>query len=162
LKLAEPALELTQLKGDFRFDSTKGLSGQNITARAFDKPVTAQIFADGSPGNIKTRVNASGQVRELQLRLRIKFRLGEPVYDQFTVVIILNIGNRVVGMVVDRVSDVTTLLPEQIKPAPDMGRSINTEYVIGLGTIDERMLILVDIDQLMSSAEMGLIEKLAA
>jgi purine-binding chemotaxis protein CheW len=43
-----------------------------------------------------------------------------------------------------------------------MGRSINTEYVIGLGTIDERMLILVDIDQLMSSADMGLIEKLAA
>jgi len=53
-------------------------------------------------------------------------------------------------------------MPEQIKPAPDMGRSINTEYVIGLGTIDERMLILVDIDQLMSSADMGLIEKLAA
>ena len=62
----------------------------------------------------------------------------------------------------DRVSDVTTLMPEQIKPAPEMGRSINTEYVIGLGTIDERMLILVDIDQLMSSADMGLIEKLAA
>jgi len=94
--------------------------------------------------------------------MRIKFNLGTPSYDQFTVVIILNIGNRVVGMVVDRVSDVTTLLPEQIKPAPDMGRSLNTEYVIGLGTLDERMLILVDIDLLMSSAEMGLIEKLAA
>lgn len=51
LKLAEPTLELTQLKGDFRFDSSKGLSGQNISARAFDKPVTAQIFADGSPAN---------------------------------------------------------------------------------------------------------------
>ncbi|SEE04851.1 YhdP family protein [Pseudomonas migulae] len=67
LKLAEPVLELTQLKGDFRFDSTKGLSGQNISARAFDKPVTAQIFAEGSPGNIKTRVTASGQVEVKKL-----------------------------------------------------------------------------------------------
>ncbi len=67
LKLAEPVLELTQLKGDFRFDSTKGLSGQNITARAFDKPVTAQIFADGSPGKPKTRVAASGEVEVKKL-----------------------------------------------------------------------------------------------
>ncbi|MBK5352549.1 TIGR02099 family protein [Pseudomonas sp. TH41] len=67
LKLAEPPLELTQLKGDFRFDSAKGLSGQNISARAFDKPVTAQIFADGSAGNIKTRVTASGQVEVKKL-----------------------------------------------------------------------------------------------
>lgn len=67
LKLAEPVLELTQLKGDFRFDSAKGLSGQNITARAFDKPVTAQIFADGSPGKLKTRVAASGEVEVKKL-----------------------------------------------------------------------------------------------
>jgi purine-binding chemotaxis protein CheW len=92
----------------------------------------------------------------------IKFRLGEPTYDQFTVVIILNIGGRVVGMVVDSVSDVTTLAPEQIKPAPEMGTALNTDYLIGLGTIDQRMLILVDIDRLMSSAEMGLIDKVAA
>ncbi|PKH13220.1 TIGR02099 family protein [Pseudomonas sp. 43NM1] len=67
LKLAEPSLELTQLKGDFRFDSNKGLSGQNISARAFDKPVTAQIFADGSPGKLDTRVAASGQVEVKKL-----------------------------------------------------------------------------------------------
>ena len=67
LKLADPSLELTQLKGDFRFDSTKGLSGQNISARAFDRPVTARIFADGSAGNIKTRVTASGQVEVKKL-----------------------------------------------------------------------------------------------
>ncbi len=114
-----------------------------------------------APEFVKGVVNLRGIIVPI-VDMRIKFNLGTPSYDQFTVVIILNIGNRVVGMVVDRVSDVTTLMPEQIKPAPDMGRSINTEYVIGLGTIDERMLILVDIDQLMSSADMGLIEKLAA
>jgi purine-binding chemotaxis protein CheW len=94
--------------------------------------------------------------------MRIKFKLGEPVYDQFTVVIILNINGRVVGMVVDSVSDVTTLTPDQIRPAPDLGTVFSTEYMIGLGTIDERMLILVDINKLMSSAEMGLIEGIAS
>ena len=94
--------------------------------------------------------------------MRIMFKLGEPSYDQFTVVIILNIGNRVVGIVVDSVSDVITLNSEQIKPAPEMGTSMNADFLIGLGTIEERMLILLDIDKLMSSSEMGLIEKLAA
>jgi purine-binding chemotaxis protein CheW len=78
------------------------------------------------------------------------------------VVIVLNIGGRVVGMVVDSVSDVITLTAQQIKPAPEMGSSLDTDYLIGLGTLEERMLILVDIDKLMSSEEMGLVEKIAA
>jgi len=60
-------------------------------------------------------------------------------------------------MVVDSVSDVITLTPEQIKPAPEMGAVLDTDYLIGLGTLDERMLILVDIDKLMSSTDMGLV-----
>ena len=91
--------------------------------------------------------------------MRIKFNLGTPTYDQFTVVIILNMASRVMGMVVDSVSDVITLSPEQIKPAPEMGAVLDTDYLIGLGTLDERMLILVDIDKLMTSAEMGLVEQ---
>ncbi len=94
--------------------------------------------------------------------MRIKFNLGSPVYDQFTVVIILNISGRIVGMVVDSVSDVTTLTPEQVKPAPEMGTAFSSDYMIGLGTIDERMLILVNIDKLMSSPEMGLMDQLVA
>ena len=93
--------------------------------------------------------------------MRIKFNLGTPTYDQFTVVIILNIGGRIMGMVVDSVSDVTTLTTDQIKPAPEMGTAFNSDYLMGLGTIDERMLILIDIDKLMSSREMGLVESLA-
>ena len=69
--------------------------------------------------------------------------------------IILNIAGRVVGMVVDSVSDVITLTPEQIKPAPEMGAALDTDYLIGLGTVDERMLILVDIERLMTSADMA-------
>ncbi|CAN7670410.1 chemotaxis protein CheW [Pseudoduganella sp. LjRoot289] len=110
-----------------------------------------------APEFIKGVINLRGIIIPV-VDMRIKFNLGEPVYDDFTVVIILNINGRVVGMVVDSVSDVTTLMPEQVKPAPEMGTAFSTEYVVGLGTIDERMLILVDIDKLMSSAEMGLIE----
>jgi purine-binding chemotaxis protein CheW len=114
-----------------------------------------------APEHIKGVVNLRGIIVPI-IDMRIKFNLGAPTYDQFTVVIILNIGSRVMGMVVDSVSDVITLKPEQIKPAPEMGSVLDTGYLIGLGTLDERMLILVDIDQLMTSSEMGLIEKLAA
>ncbi|MDO8372579.1 MAG: chemotaxis protein CheW, partial [Polaromonas sp.] len=78
------------------------------------------------------------------------------------VVIILNIASRVMGMVVDSVSDVITLSPEQVKPAPEMGAVLDADYLIGLGTLDDRMLILVDLEKLMTSEDMGLVEKLAA
>ena len=114
-----------------------------------------------APEYIKGVVNLRGIIVPI-IDMRIKFKLGEPTYDQFTVVIVLNIGGRVVGMVVDSVSDVITLTGEQIKPAPEMGSVLDADYLIGLGTLEERMLILVDIDRLMSSEEMGLVEKIAA
>ncbi|MBH1977199.1 MAG: chemotaxis protein CheW [Comamonadaceae bacterium] len=114
-----------------------------------------------TPEHIKGVVNLRGTIVPI-VDMRIKFKLGEPSYDQFTVVIVLNLGRRVIGMVVDSVSDVITLAPEQIKPAPQMGSALDTEYLVGLGALDDRMLILVDLEKLMSSDEMGLIEKLAA
>lgn len=114
-----------------------------------------------APEHIKGVVNLRGIIVPI-IDMRIKFNLGTPTYDQFTVVIILNMASRVMGMVVDSVSDVITLSPEQVKPAPEMGSVLDTDYLIGLGTLDQRMLILVDIDKLMSSTDMGLIEKLTA
>ena len=114
-----------------------------------------------APEHIKGVVNLRGIIVPI-IDMRIKFNLGTPTYDQFTAVIILNIASRVMGMVVDSVSDVITLKPEQIKPAPTMGSALDTEYLMGLGTIEERMLILIDLDRLMSSDEMGLIEKTLA
>ena len=114
-----------------------------------------------APDFIKGVINLRGIIIPV-VDMRIKFKLGTPVYDQFTVVIILNIGGRIMGMVVDSVSDVTTLMPDQIKPAPELGTAFNSDYMIGLGTIDERMLILMDIDKLMSSNEMGLMDNIAA
>ncbi len=114
-----------------------------------------------APEFIKGVVNLRGIIVPI-VDMRIKFNLGEPTYDQFTVVIILSIGGRVMGMVVDSVSDVITLTAEQVKPAPEMGSAFDTDYLIGLGTLDERMLILIDIDKLMSSDEMGLMENVPA
>lgn len=114
-----------------------------------------------APPYLKGVVNLRGVIVPI-IDMRIKFDLDDPNYDQFTVVIILNIGGRIVGMVVDSVSDVITLTAGQIKPAPAVGTALDTSYMIGLGALDERMLILIDIDRLMSSSEIGLIEKLAA
>ena len=114
-----------------------------------------------APVFVKGVINLRGIIVPV-VDMRIKFNLGSPTYDQFTVVIILNINSRIVGMVVDSVSDVTTLTPDQIKPAPEMDTTFNSDYLIGLGTIDERMLILVDIDKLMSSPDMGLVDQQAA
>ncbi|ROP58315.1 purine-binding chemotaxis protein CheW [Enterobacter sp. BIGb0383] len=94
--------------------------------------------------------------------LRVKFQLTSAEFDDNTVVIVLNFDNRVVGIIVDGVSDVLTLVPEQIRPAPDFSVTLSTEYLQGLGSVDDRMLILVDIEKLLNSEEMELVEKSAA
>lgn len=114
-----------------------------------------------APEFIKGVVNLRGIIVPI-IDMRIKFNLGTPTYDAFTVVVILNVAGRVIGMVVDSVSDVITLMPEQVKPSPQMGTTLDADYLIGLGTRDQRMLILVDIEKLMSSREIGMIEALAA
>jgi purine-binding chemotaxis protein CheW len=114
-----------------------------------------------APEFIKGVINLRGIIVPI-VDMRIKFKLGKTSYDETTVVIILNVANRVVGMVVDGVSDVITLKPEQIKPAPEFGSSLDTRYLQGLGTVDDRMLILVDIEKLMTSRDMELVEQLAA
>ncbi len=111
-----------------------------------------------SPEFIKGVVNLRGTIVPI-MDMRIKFNLGEANYDQFTVVIVLNVAGRVVGMVVDSVSDVIALAGDQIRPAPDFSSSMfDTKYITGLGTIDKRMLILVDIEKLMSGADMALVD----
>ena len=114
-----------------------------------------------SPAFIKGVINLRGIIVPI-VDMRIKFNLGKVDYDQFTVVIILNLANRVMGIVVDGVSDVITLTAEQLKPAPEFGTSLDTQYITGLGTVDDRMIIVVDIEKLMSSSDMELVEAAAA
>jgi len=111
-----------------------------------------------APEFIKGVINLRGVIVPI-IDMRIKFNVGEPTYHEFTVVIIMNVLNRVIGMVVDSVSDVIALLPEQIRPAPEMGAALDTRYITGLGTQNEQMLILIDIEKLLSSEEMQVIEQ---
>ena len=119
--------------------------------RSYETPTTIA----NAPDFLKGVVNLRGVIVPI-VDMRIKFGLGSAEYNQFTVVIILNVAHRVVGMVVDGVSDVLTLSAEQIRPAPEFGASLDTQYIIGLGTVDERMLILMDIERLMTSQDMSL------
>ena len=114
-----------------------------------------------APEFIKGVINLRGVIVPI-IDMRIKFNLGMRNYNQLTVVIILNIEGRVTGVVVDSVSDVITLTPEQVKSVPEMGAVLKTDYLIGLGALNERMLILVDIGKLISSVDMRLMEKQVA
>jgi len=114
-----------------------------------------------TPPFIKGVINLRGTIVPI-VDLRIKFNMSAIEYDQFTVVIILNLGSRIVGIVVDSVSDVLTLNTESIHPAPNLSSALDTRYILGLGTVAEHMLILVDIEKLMSSAEMALTDEVVA
>jgi purine-binding chemotaxis protein CheW len=122
--------------------------------RGYEKPTRMANV----PAYIKGIVNLRGNIVPI-IDLRIKFNLSSVEYNDFTVVIILNVASRVLGIVVDGVSDVTTLAPDQIKPTPDFSANLDTSHILGLGTLDERMLILMDIERLMASNELGLMDK---
>ena len=111
-----------------------------------------------APRFIKGVVNLRGNIVPI-IDLRIKFNLENAEYAERTVVVILNVARRIIGVVVDAVSDVIALDSDDIKPAPEFGTLFDTRHLMGLGTIDERMLILVDIERLMTSDEMGLVDK---
>ncbi len=111
-----------------------------------------------APAFIKGVVNLRGTIVPI-VDMRIKFNLGEADYTQFTVVIILNVAGRVIGMVVDSVSDVVALAAGEIRPAPDFSSTFDVGYITGLGTVDGRMLILLDIERLMSSTDLALVTK---
>ena len=113
-----------------------------------------------APAFLKGVINLRGQIVPI-VDMRIKFSLGQAEYDAFTVVIILNIGRQVIGMVVDSVSDVVTLAPDQVRPAPSIGGGIDADHLLGLGTVGERMLILLDIERLMAAPDMGLAASVA-
>ena len=125
--------------------------------RGYENPTTIA----NSPEFIKGVINLRGIIVPI-VDMRIKFGVGKAEYTPFTVVIILSIGGRVVGIVVDGVSDVTSLRSDQVRPAPEFASTVDTRYIKGLGTISERMLIVVDIEKLMLSGEMALVDEAVA
>lgn len=114
-----------------------------------------------SADDIKGVINLRGTIVPL-IDMRIRLGDDSPTYDGLTVVIILNLDQATIGMVVDSVSDVLTLTHAQIKPAPQVGSSMKDDYLMGIGTLDDRMLILIDVNRMISGAEAGMIQKMAA
>lgn len=114
-----------------------------------------------APPFIKGVANLRGVIVPI-VDMRLRFGLDGVQYNAFTVVIILSIGTRTVGIVVDSVSDVLELAANDIRPGPEFSAAVDSTYITGLGTVRtgdaERMLILLDIEQLMGAAEMGLVE----
>ena len=123
--------------------------------RSFERPT----HMANAPEHILGVVNLRGVIVPI-VDMRIKFNLSAVNYDTFTVVIILNIGTRVVGMVVDGVSDVITLSPDQLRPMPELSSAIDSDHLLAIGSLENRMLILIDIEKLMSSADLGLVSSL--
>jgi len=110
-----------------------------------------------TPDFIKGVTNLRGVIVPI-VDLRVKFCQVDVEYNDNTVVIVLNFGQRVVGIVVDGVSDVLSLAADQIRPAPEFAVTLSTEYLTGLGALGERMLILVNIEKLLNSDEMALLD----
>ena len=108
-----------------------------------------------APAHVKGVINLRGVIVPI-VDLRLKFNLPEASYDQFTVVIILNVGARVVGAVVDSVSDVIGITPEQVRAAPELDADVDAGHITGIGTLGERMLILLDIERLMLASHLSL------
>ena len=119
--------------------------------RGYEQPIRIA----NAPAFIKGVVNLRGTIVPI-VDMRLKFNCAQADYNSFTVVIILNLRDRVVGIVVDSVSDVMELSAENIRSAPDVESAIDNGCILGLGSVGERMLILLDIEKLMSNADMGL------
>lgn len=113
-----------------------------------------------APDYIKGVINLRGTIVPV-IDMRVKFRL-EAKVDALTVMIVLNVAERVVGMVVDSVSDVVQLEAGQIRAMPEVGTGIDRRFLTGIGALEERMLILLDIEGLMTSADMGLVADVQA
>ena len=113
-----------------------------------------------APDFIKGLINLRGHIVPI-VDLRIKLSVGEARYDGSTVVIILNILGRVVGVVVDGVSDVIALAEDAVKPAPEFGSVLDTQYILGLAAVEGQLLIITDIEKLMGAREMALVSDAA-
>jgi purine-binding chemotaxis protein CheW len=120
--------------------------------RSYEEPtrmVNAPVF-------IKGVINLRGVIVPI-VDLRVKLQIDQVAYNEFTVVIILNVRGTVVGVVVDAVSDVVALASESIKPAPQFDTAIDARFITGLANVGERMLIVMNMDALLSSAELGMV-----
>ena len=149
-KVKQPVREYLTFRLDQEEYGVEILKVQEI--RGYEQPTRIA----NAPDFIKGVINLRGTIVPI-IDMRVRFQCPQSEYNQFTVVIILNLRDRVVGIVVDSVSDVMALPLDAISPAPDIESVIDTGAIVGLGSVGERMLILLDIEKLMGNVDMGLV-----
>lgn len=144
-------------------------SGQYLTLRLGDEEYAIDIMRvqeirsyeeptrmANSPSFIKGVINLRGVIVPI-VDLRMKLNIAKVEYNEFTVVIILNVRGSVIGAVVDGVSDVVTLDAKTIKPAPQFESAIDARFILGLASVGDRMLIVMNMEALLSNAELGMV-----
>ncbi len=118
-----------------------------------------------TPSYVQGVMNLRGTIVPI-IDLRMRFNLGKLEYGPTTVVVVLKVDaegkTRTIGVVVDGVSDVYSLNKDSLKPAPDFGEDINTDFVRGLATIGEKMVIILDINRLLNTSDMNALANLTA
>ena len=115
----------------------------------------------GAPPHLKGVVNLRGAVVPI-IDLRVRFGRAEPRYDELTVVVILQVGGRTVGMVVDGVADVVRLQPDEVQPAPALGALIGCSFLLEVAMMDDRMILLVDLEKVLATRELYSLPQLRA
>lgn len=159
--MSEAAVQQTDMAGDDREFLSFVLGDEHY---ALDITTVKEIRGyeqvtkiANAPDFIKGVMNLRGDIVPV-VDLRIKFNVGEATYNEFTIVIMLNVDERIVGIVVDGVSDVIRLSEEEMLPPPEFGVAFDSRYLHGLADVDETMVILVNIESLINSNELGLVE----
>ena len=150
--------------------NSKGLSSQYVTFLLGNETYGISIlklneiiaYQEGTtipnvPGFIKGVLNLRGTVVPV-IDLRERFSMEKKEYDQFTVIMILDVSGRIMGLIVDAVSDVVTLNKESIKPRPNFSTGISLEFIHGMGVKDNKFIILLDVDKLLSVDELNLVD----
>lgn len=110
-----------------------------------------------APHFLKGVVNLRGTIVPI-VDLRMRFGCDAADYNSFTVTIVLHIGQRTIGVVVDSVSDVMEIPADAIRSAPEMSSAVDAVYIRGLAQMGERMVILLDIESMLLSPDMGLVD----
>ncbi|MBW1927272.1 MAG: purine-binding chemotaxis protein CheW [Deltaproteobacteria bacterium] len=108
-------------------------------------------------GFIKGIINLRGVVLPV-FDLREKFNLPETTYTHFHTIIVMEISGRVIGVIVDEITDVVEILPEEIQATSNLPPGMKTEYMKGIGKKEDKLVVLLDIDRLLSPEELEILD----
>ena len=134
--------------------------GVNILKVQEIKGYTDVTRIPNTPDYMKGVLNLRGTIVPI-INLRMKFGLDQIDFTAFTVIVVVVVNERVMGMIVDSVSDVLTLGADDMKPAPALGTSVDTSFIDGIATTDDRLVTLLDIDRVLTEKELEQVESLA-